>query len=71
MKNKRDNDASTYMCLFIENMKPNISNNESKDMLNEIMGCNVFPYGHTRENVFPLVYKLVKNAMNHVRSCWM
>lgn len=52
-------------------MKPNIFNNESKDILNEIVRCNAFPHGHTRENVFPLVYKLVKNAMNHVMSCWM
>jgi hypothetical protein len=50
MKNKRDNDANTYMCPFIETMKPNIFNNESKDILNEIMGCNVFPpWAHKRK----------------------
>jgi hypothetical protein len=38
------------MCLFIENMKPNIFNNESKDILNEIVECNVFlPWAHKRK----------------------
>jgi hypothetical protein len=54
MKNKRDNDASTYMCLFIENMKPNISNIESKDMLNEIMGCNVFSLWAYKRKCIPV-----------------
>jgi hypothetical protein len=59
------------MCLSIENMKSNIFNNESKDILNEIVRCNVFSHGHMSENVFVLIYKFVKNATNHVMSCWM
>lgn len=49
MKNKRDNDANTYICLFIDNMKPN---NESKDILNGIMGCNVFPPMGIQEKMY-------------------
>jgi hypothetical protein len=52
MKNKRDNDASTYMCIFIENMKPNISKNENKDIPNEIMGCNVLPPMGIQEKMY-------------------
>ncbi len=41
------------MCLFMKNVKLDISNNGSKDISNGIMGINMFPSIGTSQKVYP------------------
>ncbi len=41
------------MCLVTQNMKPNISSNESQNILNNVMNTNVFPPMDTPQKVYP------------------
>ncbi len=53
------------MCLLVQNMKSSILNNGFESILNDIVGCNAFPFMKTLKNVYPYwVYKLVTNAMD-------
>jgi hypothetical protein len=59
-------------CLLTRNMKLNIYSNESKGILNGVMGCNALPFMRTQEKVYPRrIFKLTIDVMDLTNNHWM
>jgi hypothetical protein len=53
-------------------MKLNIYSNESKGILNGVMGCNALPFMKTQEKVYPhRVFKLTVDVIGQTDNHWM